>query len=134
MKKWNLATLLVVICVIGILAMTVVAGSVYDRDTATLGTSTGTTTWTNSTPYAALLLKRIWIENSLVAGNTVTVTRVTSDGTYTQNVGTVAFASGSAGNTNGFTASYLKNGDKLVFAGGITTGATAVIEYEVQKH
>ena len=121
------ATLLVVAIVAA-----AVAGSVYDRATKTIP-NTGSTVWTNTTKYAALELKRIWIEGNKNATSTVTVTRVTSDGTYTQAVGTVA-CTGNKGSTATFTAAYLANGDKLAFANGVTTGATAIIEYEVQQH
>ena len=129
MKKLTFAILfMAILCLVGV----VLAGSVYDRATKTLTLGAGT--WTNTVPYAAIELKRIWIEASVSARNTATVTRVTSDGTYTQAVGTVAFTSGSKGNTATFTAAYLKYGDKLAFSSGLASNSVAVIDYIVEKH
>ena len=114
-------------------AMVALAGSVYDRTTATLSTTAGTATYTNTLDNANLILKRIWIERALYAGDTVTVTRVTSGGTYTQAVGTVTCTS-SSGSTPTFTATYMKYGDMLKFLSSNTTGSVAIIEYEVQQH
>ena len=69
---------------------------------------------------------------ALAAADTVTVSRVSSDNLYTQSVGSVTVAA-NAGNTASFTAAYLKYGDKLKFAGTATTGATVMLEYEVQQ-
>lgn len=133
-EGFSLIQLMSIIAIIGILAAgAAIAGSVYDREVVTLGTTTGTKTWTNDYDYAAVQLKRIWIEGNLDATATVTVTRVTSDSTYTQAVGTVACTAGS-GSSASFTASYLKPGDKLAFANSTATGATAMVEFEVQKH
>jgi hypothetical protein len=118
------------VCAFAILAW---AGSVYDRSTVTLSTTAGTATWTNTAAYSALDLKRIWVEGSLIAINTVTVSRVTSDNTYTQSVGSVVTAANS-GSTASFTAAYLKYGDKLKFTSTVGTGSTAIVEYEVQQH
>jgi hypothetical protein len=111
------------------------AGDVYDRSIATISTTAGTATWTNTAPYAAIELKRIWIERNLVAADTQTITRVFTQSslTITQSVGSVT-VSGSAGSTASFTAAYLRNADKLVFAGTGTTGGVAVIEYVVSSH
>jgi len=109
------------------------AGSVYGRATVALSTTAGTATWTNTAPYAALSLKRIWVERALYATDTVTVQRVTSDNVYTQTVGSVTCSAGS-GSTASFTAAYLANGDKLTFTSGTTTGSTAIVEYEQQEH
>ena len=119
-----------------VLAIYAVAGQVFSRATATLGTTTGTCTWTNTQPSAALELKRLWIQNSLSSATTVTVTRVSTIDSisYTDAVGTVACAGVAYGSTASFTAAYLANGDRLAFAGAVATGATAVIEYEVQQH
>jgi hypothetical protein len=115
------------------LAVMAVAGSVYDRTLVTLGTATGTATYTNTTQYAAIALKRLWIQGNSAAAATVTVTRVTSGGAYTQAVGTVVCSSG-AGNSASLTAAYLKPGDALAFANSTATGAVAMVEYEVQQH
>jgi hypothetical protein len=109
------------------------AGQVYDRATEALSTTAGSATWTNSTKYAAISLKRIWIERGLAAANTVTVSRVTSDGVYTQSVGSITVAA-NVGSTASFTAAYLAQSDMLVFSSTQGTGSVAIIEYEVQKH
>jgi hypothetical protein len=109
------------------------AGQVYDRTTQTIPVS-GTIRWTNSVPYAALELKRIWIENPADGDLTCTVSRITVGSTFTQAVGSVVMAA-TGGSTASFTASYLKYGDMLRFVTcAPTTNSTAVIEYEVQQH
>jgi hypothetical protein len=111
----------------------VVAGSVYDRKVVTLPTTTGVATWTNDISYGAVVLKRITYYTSLDTGSTLTVTRVTSDNTYTQSVCSIV---GAGANSNGtsFTSSYSKPGDKFVFTPSTLTGGTAIVEYELQKH
>jgi hypothetical protein len=122
-----------VIAAVSALAIVAIAGSVYDRTTATLSTTAGTATFTNKVDNGNLILKRIWVERALYATDTVTVTRVTSDAAYTQAVGSVT-CTANAGSTASFTATYLKYGDQLKFVSGTGTGAVAVIEYEVQQH
>jgi hypothetical protein len=131
-KTLKLLTGAMFIALVMTLCTIVLAGQVYDRATKTLTAGAGT--WTNTVQYSAIKLARIWIEASTKAANTVTVTRVTSDGTYTQAVGSVAFTSGSKGNTATFTAGYLKYGDKLAFSSGAASNSVAIIEYEVQQH
>jgi len=131
MKRIKAITGIVALLLVAV-ALVALAGSVYDRTTATLGTATGTVTWTNTQKYAAVELKRIWIEGDLVAADTVTVYRVTSDNAYTQACASVTVAA-SDGNSASFTAAYLKYGDKLPFSSGIATGSTAMIEYIVQE-
>lgn len=106
------------------------AGQVYDRDTAAVSTA-GAATWTNTYQYAAIKLARIWIVDCARAADTVTVVRVTSDGLYTQAVGTVTVAA-NTGNQATFTAGHLKPYDKLVFTA--STSSTAMVEFEVQQH
>jgi len=132
MKKFSFNHLLIILVLFAILGAAVYAASVYDRSTVSLGTSTGTAQWTNTWKYSAVELKRIWIQNCLAAVDTVTVSRITSDGIYTQAVGSVVCASNS-GSTPTFTASFLKYGDRLTFASLVATGSTAMIEYEVQQ-
>jgi hypothetical protein len=132
MKKFSLAHL-ILMGLIMLASIVAFAGSVYDRTTQTLSTTAGTATLTNNVKYAALNLKRIWIERNLSASATVTVSRVTSDLTYTQSVGSVVCTTGS-GSTASFTAGYLAPGDMLTFLNSGTTGAVAIVEYEVQKH
>lgn len=129
MKKFNIIAAVALMIAVG----SALAGSVYDRATKALSASAGTGTWTNTVQYSALNLKRIWIESSLNATSVVTVTRITSDGAYTQAVGSVTCTS-SAGSTASFTAAYLKYGDMLYFSSSPGTGATAIVEYEVQQH
>jgi hypothetical protein len=128
MKKQTIiiAVLALTFCVIAI------AGVVYDRSSVTIAAA-GTARWTNSAAYSALELKRIWVEGNLYATNVVTITRVTSDGLYTQAVGSVACTSGS-GSTATLTASFLKFGDMLNFSSFFGTNCTAIVEYEVQQH
>ena len=129
----NRIGMLIALAIVGLVAGIAVAGQVYGRAVKTLSVTAGSGTWTNSSLYAAIELKRIWSDFNLSAANTVTVTRVTSDNTYTGTVGTIVTASG-VGSTASFTAAYLNDGDKLVFASTIATGSTVIIEYEVQKH
>jgi len=132
-KTLKLLTAALFIALVMCIATLVLAGQVYDRSTSTLTDGSGS--WTNTVQYSAIKLVRIWVEASTVAANTVTVTRVTADGTYTnQAVGTVAFTSGSAGNTATLTAAYLKYGDILTFSSGTASNSVAMIEYEVQQH
>jgi hypothetical protein len=126
--EW-LAVLVVLAC-----ACMAFAGSVYDRTTKALSVTAGTGTWTNETDYAAIKLVRVWAENALATNAVVTVSRVTSDNTYTQTVGTVSCGTATSGNTATFTAGYLSPNDKLTFSSTVATGMTMVIEYEVQKH
>jgi hypothetical protein len=128
--------IIAILMVLAIVAFVALAGQVYGRATKTIGT-TGAATWTNTIQYAALELKRIWIENASATNQTVAISRVTSDGAYTQTVGSIAIGALTAGSTASFTAAYLSYGDKLTFAstGGIAaTGGVAIIEYEVQQH
>jgi hypothetical protein len=122
---------LTILSVIGF-AATAHADPIYQRDVVTIATTPGTATWTNTNAYASLELQRIWIERSLVATDTQTVKRVTSDGVYTQAVGTVAIAT-SMGNTASLTASFLKYGDKLTFTGTAATGSVAIVEYKLSR-
>lgn len=133
MKKFKLVNIAVVAVMLFVLVTAVaLAGSVYGRATKALGVATGSGVWTNSSKYAAVKLERIWVESSLNATNVITVTRITSDGVYTQAVGSVTCAAGS-GSTASFTAAYLQDGDMLSFSSLIATGSTAIIEYEFQK-
>lgn len=129
MKKTIAMFALVVLAI----ASFAIAGTWYSRSTVSLAVTTGAATWTNATMYSSIALKRIWIYNGLAADNTVTVTRVTSDSPVTtQTVGTITVAS-NAGNQSTFTAAYLRNGDKLVFASQTATGSTAMVEYEISQ-
>jgi hypothetical protein len=129
MKRIFCITLLA--AMLAVFVSTAKADPVYDRSVVTISTTAGTATFTNTQAYAAIELKRIWIERSLIAVNTQTISRVTADGVYTQSVGSVTTAANS-GSTASFTAGFMKYGDKLNFAGTVATGAVAVIEYQVQ--
>lgn len=124
--------LLAVICVLAACILPVIAGTVYDRQTVTLTAGAGT--YTQADPYAAAEIKRIWIENSTKAANTVAVNRVTSDNAYTQSVGTVTFTSGSKGNNSTLTAAFLEYGDKLTFSSTAASNSVAVLDLILQKH
>ena len=109
------------------------AGDVPDRAIVKLGT-TGSATWTNTFAYAGIDLKRIFVESSYVAADTQTIKRVTSDGSYTDAVGTVAI-SANIGNTASFTAEYLKVGDMLTFTNtAASSNCVVLIDLIVQKH
>ena len=124
-----LSTGLVVVAAVATLA---VAGSqIYDRAVQALSVTAGTATWTNTTKYAALNVKRIHVQRDLDAASTVTVTRVTSGGAYTSAVCTVVAAAG-VGSQATLTTEYLKYGDMLKFANSTATGATMIVEYEIQ--
>jgi hypothetical protein len=125
-----------IIAALAMLAGVAIAGQVYDRATATVPTA-GTVIWTNNSDYAAIELKRIWLENASATNQSVAVTRISADNAYTQTVGTVAIAAATSGSTASFTAAYLANGDKLRFVstGGIAaTGGVAMIDFINQKH
>jgi len=131
MKHKLISACTIALAIIAFSVSTAIADAVYDRSVVAISTTAGTATFTNTQAYAAIELKRIWIERSLIAVNTQTISRVTSDGVYTQSVGSVTTASNS-GSTASFTAGYMKYGDKLNFVGTVSTGAVAVIEYAVQ--
>lgn len=125
-----LAACWALLCVVATL---VIAGEVYTRETVTLS-ATGAATWTNTQPYAAIKLLRIWsLANADTLTNTITITRITSDSAYTQAVGTVSAVAG-AGNTATFTAGYLSQGDMLAFSSSSNAVGTMQVEYAVQKH
>jgi hypothetical protein len=124
----------VLFVLIGLVALTglVMAAGIADRSSVTLSTTAGTATWTNDVAYSALDLKRVSVKGNLSASATVTVSRVTSDGVWTQTVGTVVAATGE-GTQATLAYNYLKYGDKLTFLNSGTTGAVMLVEYEVQK-
>ena len=123
----------VLFVLIGLVALTglVMAAGIADRvEKAT--TATGTLTWTNDVAYSALDLKRISAKGGDPAINTISVSRVTSDGNWTQAVGNVVLAAG-VGTQTTLAYNLLKYGDKLVFTTQIASGTVTLIEYEVQK-
>lgn len=133
MKKTITAAALVLAVLFALSVTPAVAGSVYDRSVVTVLPATGAATFTNSWNYSAVALKRIWATGNANATNQVTATRVLSDNSWTQTVGTVTCASG-AGSQATLTAAYMKPGDTLVFSSLVATGCTVMIEYEVQQH
>lgn len=118
---------------IGLVAMSglALAAGIADRVEKST-TATGTLTWTNDFAYSALDLKRISSKGGDPAINTITVSRVTSDGNWTQTVGNVVLAAG-VGTQTTLGYNLLKYGDKLVFSSQIASGTVALIEFEVQK-
>jgi hypothetical protein len=130
MKK--ITILAVAVLVIAGLA---IAGSVYDRTTVTAGRSTGTAYWTNTLSYAALSLKQVWLINAYAAGDTVTVQRITTDTVpLTNTVCVITNASNKGDAAYSLNEKYMKPNDILYFSCTLSTGFTAVVEYEVQKH
>ena len=119
------------VALVALVVTAALAGAVYDRTTVTLTAGAGT--WTANHQYASVGLKRIWIEGSTLAVNTVTVQRVTSDLAYTQACASVVLAA-NKGNSATFTAGYLKYGDKLVFSSSAPSNSVAIIDYEVCQH
>jgi hypothetical protein len=107
------------------------AGEVADREV--VSSASGNATWTNRNAYAAVNLERIWVYNSVLAANTVVVSRVCTDLGTTQAVGSVVCTS-SAGNTASFTAEYMLPNDLLLFDGAADSNYTAMVEFTVQKH
>ena len=131
-RSASVLAILAIACLLVLIVLPVFAGSVYDRTVVTVG-NTGAYTYTNTWANYAMSLKRIWVISNGTATDTQTITRVTSDGLYTQAVGSVTIAT-SAGNTASFTAAYLKPSDLLKFSGTAGTNATVMIEYELQQH
>jgi hypothetical protein len=115
------------------------AGELAERSAAiTLGTTTGTATWTNTYQYSALLLDRIDIVKGLYATDTVTVRRVTVDNVVTNTINAITL-SGGAGSYNIVQTTstgprVLIYGDKITFTSGSTTGATAYLDFIIQKN
>ncbi len=126
MKKTRIIlAALFVICA----ALTGLAGDPFTTS-VTLGTTTGTGSYTNTRDYKAIKLLSIEVFNSAAAANTVTVTRVRSDRTNT--VATITFTNGSTGswrNTNAWPLWYFK-GDVFSIASTTTTNATVEITGE----
>lgn len=108
------------------------AGSVADKVEKSTS-ATGTLTWTNSYEFGSVDLKRISVKGGDPAINTVSVSRVTSDGNWTQAVGNVVLAAG-VGTQTTLAYNYLTYGDKLVFTTQIPSGTVALIEFIVDKH
>jgi len=123
------------VAILAISTIAAVAGSVYDNATVPLSTTAGTGTWTNTVNYAALKLVRIRTEASTDAGSTVTVARVYTDrvGTVYTNAAITTIVATAGKGSSDLTNWYVKANDKLVFANSTSTGATCVIEYEVQR-
>lgn len=118
----------VTVAVVGI----AVAGDVADRVQVTTSSS-GAATWTNTFDVSAIELKRFTIKGADPAINTVTVSRVTSDGLWTNACGSVVTAGG-VGTQATIAYQYLLYGDKLVFSSHVPSSTVALVEFEVQKH
>jgi hypothetical protein len=138
-KKLSIAFLIAIVCLATIAAKAVFAGELGERSAAiTLGTTTGTATWTNTYQYSALLLDRIDIVKGLYATDTVTVKRVTVDNVVTNTINAITLASGAGSynivQTTATGPRVLIYGDKITFTSGSTTGATAYLDFIIQKN
>lgn len=133
MKKIILASLLLATVSLGAYAQE----GVMDRKAVTLSTTAGSATWTQNVEVANLLLQRVSVKSSLVAVDTVTVTRVTGETIAETNTVVAIILASNAGGSNlthavGGAPVYLKRNDKLTFASTASTGATAYVEYLIQ--
>ena len=110
------------------LLLAAVCGVIYAAnplaETVTLGTTTGTGSYTNTRNYVTMQLVNLEIFQSLNATSTVTVTRVRSGRTNT--VAAIALTGG-AGIYRDTNTTYLFKGDVLHFANSVATGAVAEI-------
>jgi hypothetical protein len=109
---------------------------VMDRKTVTLATA-GTATWTQNVEVANILLQRLSVKNSVIAADTVTVTRITGDTIAETNTVATVLVVGNVGSTNLVHAVagppvYMKRNDKLSFASTVASGATCYVEYLIQ--
>lgn len=127
-------TALVAICMVA----QSLADDVYGRDKVQTTTSTGAGTYTNTADYAAMRLVRVACP-AWACTDTITVTRVTGDTTYTlTNVVATITNSVSGGAVNFVDQDpnlpiYLKYGDKLTFSSAATTGRYVYVEYLLQR-
>jgi len=119
------------IIAVGALAGLVYAETIADRVEKSTS-ATGTLTWTNDYPQASVKLIRLSTKGGDPAINTVSVNRVTSDGAWTQAVGTVVLAAG-VGTQTTLAYNYLLYGDTLVYSSQIASGTVQLIEFEVSK-
>ena len=131
-KTIMLAALMLAIANLGAFAQ-----GVMDRSKVTLSTTAGTCTWTQNVEVANLLLQRVSVKSSLVAVDTVTVSRVTGETIAETNTVVAIILASNAGGSNlthavGGAPVYLKRNDKLTFASTASTGATAYVEYLIQ--
>lgn len=121
-----IAAVVAVALVVGV----AIAGGIADRETVTI--SSGSAVWTNTASYRHIDLERISVWNTEIATDTVTVSRVTSDNTYTQTVGTVSVSGGSGTQTT-LAYQYLLPGDMLSFTATSGSNATAMVEFLAQQ-
>jgi hypothetical protein len=137
MKK-KIATLLT-LAVLTLFSVLVFAGEVYDRAKATTTASTGAGTWTNAVQDANLRLLRVSTPNWKIT-DTITVTRVTGDTTYTATNVIATITNSTSGGAVNFVDTdpnlpiYMKAGDKLTFSSSGVTGGVFWVEYLVQRH
>lgn len=93
MGHWGaLLCLMAILCFLVTGIVPAFAGDVGERTFVTLGTATGTGTWTNDHQFAAVNLRRISVVSNSDADNVVTVSRIITDSdstAYTQTVGTI---------------------------------------------
>jgi hypothetical protein len=125
--------------VAAIICAAAIAGEVYDRAKATTTTSTGAGTWTNAVQDANLRLLRVSTPNWKIT-DTITVTRVTGDTTYTATNVIATITNTTSGGAVNFAEAdpnlpiYMKAGDKLTFSSSGTTGGVFWVEYLQQRH
>ena len=118
--------LLFLSCVFAVLAVVspVVVAETPFAATVTLGTNTGTGSYTNTRDYYAAQLVSLEVFQSLDLTSTCTVTRVRS--TRTNTVAAIALTAG-AGRYFETNTIYLFKGDVLNFANSTATGAVVEI-------
>ena len=134
-KIINALVALTILAFIGI----AVAGSVPDRTSVLTLSSTGLYSWTNTTDYANLELKRIDCLAMNYASDTVTVKRVTGDTRKQTNIVVGIICSSNYGASNLIVAAdsgpvLLKYGDILTFTSGMGSNGYVQVEYINNRH
>lgn len=122
---------------LGVANLSAFAQNVMDRKAVTLPATTGTGTWTQNVEVANIQLLRLSVKNSVIAADTVTVTRITGDTIAETNTVATVLVVGNVGSTNLVHAVagppvYVKRNDKLSFASTVASGATCYVEYLIQ--
>ncbi len=143
--KRELRMVIALLILVGIIAFAsqAPAGSVADRATFA-GPTNKIGYWTNSYQVSGIELKRLSVMESTFLTNSVTFSRITADGLYTQTIGVVGTTIASATNKYGqgsaiVTNWYLQYGDIVRATGSdggvaISNTFTGMLEFEVQQH